>query len=96
MAKEYAKAFYQSKVWRDTRRLVLHRDMYTCRHCDSRAQEVHHIIPLTPDNIHDISVSLNMDNLLSLCHDCHTKITHDIGDVQDGYMFDTGGQVIKV
>jgi 5-methylcytosine-specific restriction endonuclease McrA len=35
------------------------------------AVEVHHITELTPDNINDPSVSLNLDNLVSLCKDCH-------------------------
>ena len=35
------------------------------------AVEVHHITELTPDNINDPSVSLNLDNLVSLCRECH-------------------------
>ena len=35
------------------------------------AEEVHHIIELTPENIHSPSVSLNPDNLVSLCRECH-------------------------
>ena len=35
------------------------------------AEEVHHIKELTPDNIDDASVSLNIDNLVSLCRECH-------------------------
>ena len=37
------------------------------------AEEVHHIIKLTPANIDDPEISLNLDNLVSLCHDCHAK-----------------------
>lgn len=35
------------------------------------AEEVHHIKELTPENIDDASVSLNLDNLVSLCRECH-------------------------
>ena len=96
MAKEYAKAFYNSKLWRECRRQVLRRDMYTCAHCYARASEVHHVIELMPENINDINIALNPDNLISLCHDCHTKITKGFtGDIQEGFIFNDEGQVIK-
>jgi 5-methylcytosine-specific restriction endonuclease McrA len=98
MAKEFAKQFYSSLQWKSTRLLVLRRDLYTCQECfGNRAQEVHHIIELTPENINDITVSLNPDNLLSLCHTCHTKITKgSTGDVAEGYVFDDEGNVVGV
>lgn len=98
MAKVWAKRFYRSKAWRDTRQLVLYRDMYTCQEClSARAEEVHHIIELTPDNINDPNISLNPDNLVSLCHDCHTRITQGYtGDVVEGYYFDENGMVVKI
>ena len=34
---------------------------------------VHHKIWLTPDNIHDTSITLNWDNLMLVCQDCHAK-----------------------
>ena len=96
MAKDYAKAFYSSKAWKQCRAQVLRRDLYTCAECYGRAQEVHHRTELTPTNINDPMVSLNPDNLVSLCHDCHTKITKgSTGDVSEGYYFDENGQVIK-
>ena len=96
MAKEYSKAFYNSKLWKNCRREVLRRDLYTCAYCHARASEVHHKIELTPANINDINISLNPDNLVSLCHDCHTKITQGVGDVVDGYVFSEDGQIIKI
>jgi 5-methylcytosine-specific restriction endonuclease McrA len=96
MAKEWAKKFYDSGAWRAVRREVLRRDHYTCVHCDRRASEVHHVIELTPDNIYDAAIALNPANLLSLCHDCHTKITKgNTGDLGDGFIFDDFGQVIR-
>ena len=32
---------------------------------------MHHKVHLTPDNINDPDVSLNADNLMLLCRDCH-------------------------
>lgn len=78
MARDFAKAFYNSKAWLDTRQWVLHRDGMICRECIKRgrvvpAVEVHHIIHLTADNINDKQISLNPDNLISLCYECHKK-----------------------
>lgn len=75
MAKEWARAFYASQAWRTVRQEVLRRDGFTCRDCGGRATEVHHSIELTPHNIGSLSISLNPKLLVSLCHDCHTKIT---------------------
>jgi len=97
MAQDWARSFYNSKLWRDCRKQILRRDLYTCAHCYSRAEEVHHIIELTPENINDVSITLNPDNLISLCHDCHTKITKGYtGDLPEGYIFDENGQVIRL
>ena len=97
MAKDFAKAFYNSRAWKDCRKQVLRRDLYTCADCYGRAQEVHHKIPLEPSNINDLNISLNPDNLISLCHSCHDKITKGLtGDVDNGFMFDEKGQVVKI
>ena len=95
MAREFAIGFYQSKAWRIVRELVLRRDHFTC-HCHGRAEEVHHIIELTPENINDPNVALNPDNLVSLCHDCHTKETKGVSDVADGYVFDERGYIVPL
>lgn len=97
MAKDWAKQLYNSKAWKECRKQVLRRDMYTCAYCHSRAEEVHHVISLTPSNINNIYISLNPDNLISLCHDCHTKITQGYtGDINDGYVFDENGNVVLI
>ena len=70
--------------------------MYTCHDCYARASEVHHIEELTDDNIEDYNISLNPDNLMSLCKSCHTKRTNGYeGDIAEGYTFDDNGEVIK-
>ena len=96
MAKEYAKAFYRSKQWRDLRKQILRRDLYTCEDCGGRATEVHHEIELTPQNISDPAISLNPKLLHSLCHDCHTKHTKQSEAAPDGYMFDSDGHVVPI
>ena len=94
MAKEFAKTFYQSKAWKIRRAEVLRRDLFTCHDCDGRANEVHHIVELSPQNIHDERVALGMDNLMSLCRDCHGARTKKSGDLLEGFTFDADGQPI--
>lgn len=71
MAREFSKAFYNSKEWKETRDFVLKRDKYLCAVCGAPAEEVHHKKHLTPDNIYDPKVTMNPENLVSLCKDCH-------------------------
>ena len=76
--KPWAKHFYSSKAWKNCREYVRQRDHRLCVDCMqygyfTPAEEVHHIIELTPDNINDPSITLNPDNLVSLCKECHKK-----------------------
>ena len=96
MAKDFAKAFYKSKQWRAAREMALRRDLFTCCDCGGRAEEIHHKIELTPENITNPVIALGLDNLESLCHVCHTKRTLGGGDVADGYAFDESGQVVPL
>lgn len=96
MAKKFSDSFYHSKIWKETRKQILDRDQYTCNRCSGRANEVHHIIELTPENINDPNITLNPDNLESLCHDCHTVETLKRADIIDGYYFNNEGQVVKI
>lgn len=96
MAKDFAKAFYKSKQWRAAREMALRRDLFTCCDCGGRAEEIHHKIELTPDNINDPAIALGLDNLESLCHNCHTKRTLGGGGVAEGYAFDESGQVVPL
>ena len=76
--KKFAKDFYNSAQWIKVRELALKRDKYLCQDCLARnmivpAEEVHHIIKLTPTNLDDPEITLNLDNLICLCHNCHTS-----------------------
>ena len=107
MARQFSEKFYKSKEWEQVRKYVLMRDRYCCKHCGRPAQEVHHIIHLSPENIWDVKVTLNPDNLVSLCRSCHfdihakdkarghcTKNAYSDGDCADGFHFDESGQVV--
>ena len=98
MAKDFAKAFYDSKEWHRVRAYCLMRDRFCCQHCGMPAQEVHHIKHLNPDNIWDPHIALNPDNLVSLCKDCHfEQHRQDSGkgsECAEGYCFDEFGQLV--
>ena len=81
MAKEFAKKFYRSKAWKDCRKAYIKECAGLCEACLAdgiirAGEELHHKIPLTPDNINDAYVTLNFDNLIYLCHE-HHMIAHD-------------------
>ena len=94
MAKPFARSFYASKAWRAARQQALRRDSYTCCMCGGHATDVHHIIGLTPENISDPRIALNVDNLQSLCWLCHNNETISAGDLPAGYVFDDDGNVV--
>lgn len=80
MPKDFAKAFYNSARWKKCRKAALARDLYLCQQCHkAEATEVHHIKFLTPENINDPEITLSLDNLKSLCHECHTIIHNEQG-----------------
>ena len=67
----FAKAFYESPAWRKTRAYILKRDAGLCVRCGAPGVIVHHKRELTPQNIDDPMISLNADNLETLCRACH-------------------------
>ncbi len=75
MAKGWAQKFYKTKAWHKVREIVMIRDGGMCQGqgCFNPAEEVHHIIHLTEDNITDPYISLNPENLICLCRGCHQK-----------------------
>lgn len=80
--------FYLTPAWREVRRLALERDMYLCQRCmklqehgllpyahPHRATMVHHIRPIKEAPW----LALTMDNLVSLCDECHNKLHPERG-----------------
>lgn len=79
MAKEYAKAFYSSKAWQDVRNHYAARRHHLCENCMAKniyrpGEIVHHKEQITPANIERPEVTLNEDNLLLLCRECHEAV----------------------
>jgi 5-methylcytosine-specific restriction endonuclease McrA len=77
IAQGWAKAFYNSKAWKQEREYILKRDRYLCQcaGCHALATEVHHKKELTEDNVHNPMIALNPSNLMSVCSECHKRIT---------------------
>jgi 5-methylcytosine-specific restriction endonuclease McrA len=96
MAQAWAMKIYKSGRWAQARREALRLAHYSCRLCDSRASEVHHIIPLTRDNANDDNIAYGLNNLMCLCWRCHDRITKGSTDAPSGFMFDDTGNVVKM
>lgn len=92
---DFARDFYLSKAWRDTRAYILKRDIYLCVRCGRPGDIVHHKIHLTPQNINDPSVTLSEDNLETLCRECHAIEHQGEPATADGLMFDSRGNLIE-
>lgn len=93
--KEWAKEFYHSKDWTDTRQAYLIAQHYLCERCGEPAKVVHHKHYLTKRNINNADIALNWDNLEALCQDCHNKEHHAAADTRR-YKFDADGNVIQM
>ena len=99
MAKDFAEAFYHSKKWLWFREIYLSEHPY-CERCLKAghivpAEHVHHIIWLTPENIHNPYITLNAENAEALCQTCHNQEHHATSEVEEGLMFDEDGNLIK-
>ena len=91
----FARAFYESPAWRRTRAYIFKRDAGLCVRCGAPGVIVHHIQPLTPANIDDPSISLNEDNLETLCRACHAIAHGATPPLADGLAFDEYGNVVE-
>lgn len=76
--KEWARAFYFSPEWRATREAYAASVGWLCEDCLSRGlyvpgKVVHHVTPLTPENIRNPKIALAWSNLRLVCQDCHAE-----------------------
>lgn len=70
--------FYTSRAWRHCRESYLKSVGGLCELCYKKglivpADHVHHIEPLTGENVSNPRISLNDDNLMALCENCHRE-----------------------
>ncbi|MCI8709048.1 MAG: HNH endonuclease [Dorea sp.] len=95
--KEYAKLFYTSKAWRETRSAYLRNADGLCERCRASGKFVpgkivHHKKHITPNNINDPNVTLSFSNLELLCDACHNKEHKRKGN--ERYMFAADGSLL--
>lgn len=80
----FAHKFYHSRSWQDVRAYVWDRAHGLCEMCLERgeikpADVVHHKTPLSEKNMGDVDVTLNPENLIALCNECHTEVHGRLG-----------------
>lgn len=79
--------FRNTKAWQRKREAVRKRDLFMCRVCkdlgeiNTRALEVHHIIPIK----FDYERRLDETNLITLCPYCHERAER--GELVRNYLF---------
>lgn len=108
MAQDFARHIYNSKAWKGTaknkykdgiRHMIVVKYNYLCAECGQTGDEVHHIIPLTPNNINDYSIVYGADNLILLCFDCHkakhSKHKKEKNILQKNLFFDENGNLLS-
>lgn len=96
IAKEFSRRFYNSSAWVNTSKAYKNHKFGICEKCGGVGEEVHHIIPLSPNNINDPLISLSWDNLMLLCRSCHELIEEKAKPTIDGIVFTEDGQVVEV
>lgn len=104
------KDFYQSKAWKQVRKNIWIKQNLLCAECGKpvyvdglseylpkekrRTGIVHHKIWLDNNNIEDDNITLNEDNLIGICKECHEKIHHANMSCRKGLTFDEEGNII--
>ena len=70
--------FYTTRAWRKSRESFLQEKGRLCEICMSKgliepAVHVHHKVPITPENLNDLRITLDHSNLMALCEECHQE-----------------------
>lgn len=86
--------FYHSPMWKRAQRAKRLQARGICEKCGKAGWEVHHIVPLTDENVDDPNVAIGMDNLMLLCTSCHNAMRAPSGGVRSDVSFDAQGNVI--
>ena len=92
--REFAKHFYRSSAWKKCRASYISTVHGLCERCGAGGKIVHHKIYLSERNIHDVSVTLNHENLELLCQECHNAEHMGKLPIAEGLTFDSYGNVL--
>lgn len=93
--KKYAESFYKSIAWQNCRNAYMKKVGGLCEDCLKEnkitpAEEVHHVVPISPSNISDPNITLAWANLVALCREHHRR-RH--GEKERRYTIDEQGRV---
>lgn len=96
--KKYAEKFYNSNTWKNTRELYSKSVGGLCEDCARQGlivagEIVHHIKPITKENIANPDITLAWENLRLLCIPCHNRVH---GKAEKRYSVDGLGHVHPV
>ncbi len=101
MHAQFANEFSRSRTWRKCRDAFARSRGGLCERCLARGiinagsadmpLQVHHRNKLTPENIHDPTVTLNWANLELLCKECHDA--ERTGEAAKRWTVDEAGHV---
>lgn len=105
------KQFYNSKVWKQVRKNIWLKQNCLCANCgkpvyvdgiseyipkeNRRTGIVHHINELDDSNVYDDNVTINENNLIGLCKDCHELEHHKDQVTRLDYIFDEDGNLVS-
>lgn len=105
------KDFYNSKLWRTCKNEVWLKQNLLCGICgkpvyvsgiseyipkeNRRTGIVHHKEHLTDHNVFDDNISINIDNLIGLCKECHEQVHHTDIAKRNNVEFDENGNLVS-
>lgn len=105
------KYFYNSKLWKEVRKNIWIKQNLLCAICHKpvyvdglsgylpkekrRTGIVHHKIWLDNNNIEDDNITINEENLIGVCKECHEEIHHIDKAHRNDVAFDEEGNIIK-
>ena len=100
--REFAKSFYKSKIWQDTRNAYYNYAKGLCEECLKQGRYtvgeiVHHKEHITPENIENPEITLSFNNLELVCRECHCKLhefKRERKHSERRYIVDAEGNVI--
>ena len=95
MAKDFAKAFYNSVQWERCRAAYIEQVHGLCEICGRPGLIVHHRVHLNPSNIDNPAVTLSFGNLMYLCQDCHNAVHGGQQAVREGCYFTADGDLVQ-
>ena len=104
------KDFYNSKLWKQVRKNIWIKQNLLCANCykpvyvdglsdyipkeNRRTGIVHHKIWLDNNNIMDDNITIDENNLIGVCLDCHNRIHSGSSSIRKEFEFDEEGNII--